>query len=133
MMLPIMLPCCDFMMARQRALEASVSIATVQMFPEARCRRLPLRTAIANVPDSKPTVPERMWRIKSESRKLPRHFSIDRLNKEGSLQRTCANNRYIRVWRKLPLLIHLCNLPRLVRGMKVRLVANPEETLSRWP
>ena len=55
-MLPMMLPCCDFMMARQRALEASVSIATVKMFPEARCRQPPLRTAIANVPDSKPTV-----------------------------------------------------------------------------
>src|SRR5271156_903698 len=55
------------------------------MFPEARCRRLPLRTAIANVPDSKPTVPARMWRIKSGSRMLPRPFRIDRFNKEGSL------------------------------------------------
>src|SRR5580698_5886602 len=75
MMLPMMLPCCDFMMARQRALEASVSIATAKMFPEPRCKRLPLRTAIANVPDSKPTVPARMWTIKSGSRMLPRPFS----------------------------------------------------------
>src|SRR5580658_8965025 len=108
MMLPTMLPCCDFMMARQRALEASVSIATVKMFPLARCRRLPLRTAIANVPDSKPTVPARMWRIKSGNRMLPRSFSIDRFNKEGSLQRRCGTNRYIFGWGKLSLLIHLC-------------------------
>jgi hypothetical protein len=75
-MLPMMLPCCDFMMARQRALEASVSIATVKMFPEARCRRLPLRTAIANVPDSKPTVlshvaASRLSGLSEESRTAP--------------------------------------------------------------
>jgi len=29
-MLPTMLPCCDLMMARQKALEARVSIATVK-------------------------------------------------------------------------------------------------------
>src|ERR1700729_856772 len=113
MMLPMMLPCCDFMMARQRALEASVSIARVKMFPEARCRRLPLRTAIANVAGGKPTVPARMWRIKGGSRMLPRPFSIDRFNQEGSLQRRCANNHYIRVWRKLSLLIHIYNFPSL--------------------
>ena len=48
-----------------------------------------------------PTVPAKMWRIKSGSRMLPRPFSIDRFNREGSLQRRWANNRYIRVWRKL--------------------------------
>src|SRR5271163_3306478 len=97
MMLPMMLPCCDFMMARQRALEANVSIATVKMFPEARCRRLPLRTAIANVPDSKPTLPARMWRIKSGSRMLPRPFNVARFNKE----RCCAQLL------KQPLHLHL--------------------------
>src|SRR5580658_8959879 len=132
MMLPMMLPCCDFMMARQRALEASVSIATVKMFPEARCRRLPLRTAIANVPDSKPTVPARMWRIKSGSRMLTRPFSIDRFNKEGSLQRKCANNRYIRVWGKLSLLIHICDLPSLGARNERAIGGHPEESLSRW-
>ena len=131
-MLPMMLPCCDFMMARQRALEASVSIATVKMFPEARCRRLPLRTAIANVPDSKPTVPARMWRIKSGSRKLPRPFSVAPFNKEGFPQPRCAENPYIRVWRKLSLLIHLCNFPSLGERNESQLVAGPEETLSRW-
>src|ERR1700723_1066066 len=71
-MLPTMLPRWDFMMARQRALEANVTIAMVKTFPEARCRRPPLRTAMAKVPASRPTVPPRMCRIKSGSRMLPR-------------------------------------------------------------
>src|SRR5450631_92893 len=74
-MLPMMLPRWDFMMARGRALEANVSIAMVKTFPEARCRRLPLRTAMAKVPASRPTVPPRMCRIKSRSRMLPRPLS----------------------------------------------------------
>jgi hypothetical protein len=94
-----------------------------------------LRTAIANVPDSKPTVPARMWRIKSGSRMLPRPFSVDRFNKEGSPQRRCANNPYIRVWRKLPLLIHICNFPSLGERNEGQLVARPEGNpfpLARW-
>src|SRR5271168_4458790 len=128
MMLPTMLPCCDFMMARQRALEASVSIATVKMFPEARCRRLPLRTAIANVPDSKPTVPARMWRIKSGSRMLPRPFRIDRFNKEGSL--AAKQSLHPCLEKAVSFDTHSILFPRLMGGMKVQLVARPEETLS---
>ena len=50
----MMLPRWDLSIARQRPLEAKVSIAMVKTFPEARWRRLPLRTAMAKVPDSKP-------------------------------------------------------------------------------
>ena len=74
-MLPMMLPVWDLRIARQRPLEARVSIAIVKTFPEARCSRLPLRTTMAKVPDSNPIVPPRMWRIKSGSRILPHPFS----------------------------------------------------------
>src|SRR5580700_5896210 len=74
MMLPMMLPVWDLRIARQRPLEARVSIARVKTFPEARCRRPPLRTAIAKVPESKPIDPPRMCRIKSGSRMLTHPF-----------------------------------------------------------
>jgi hypothetical protein len=46
----------------------------MQTFPDARCRRPPLRTFMARVPASRPNVPARMCRIKSGSRMLPRPF-----------------------------------------------------------
>jgi len=123
----MMLPCCDFMMARQKALPARVSIATVKMFPEARCMRLPLRTAIANVPDSKPTVPARIWRTKSESRMLLHPFSIGHFNKDRSPQRRCANTRYICVQRKLSPLITSAIMSDFVRGIRALFPVDSKE------
>jgi hypothetical protein len=60
MTLPMMLPVWDFRIARHKPLNARVSIAMVKTFPESRCRVLPLRTAIAKVPESKPMDPPRM-------------------------------------------------------------------------
>jgi hypothetical protein len=82
------------MMARQRALEASVSIATVKMFPEARCIRLPLRAAIANAGQQADGASQNMENQEREPHARP--FSINRFNKESSLHlRRCAINRYI--------------------------------------
>ena len=98
-MLPMMLPRCDFIMARGRALEANVKIAMVKTFPEVRCRRLPLRTAMAKVPASRPTVPPRMCRIKS-GRRIGTRSDV-------------SSQSILHVWSRLLIVGHLRNCLQL--------------------